>query len=400
MSQVERATVVGRGWKRHVCVGCGSRFSYRVERTVTGTGSTPESAELFAQQECASALKWCVEKHPCPSCGAFQPITFANPRLLLHLCVTVTAFLLLGTPLFLVLCGYQGMFMLLELENYTRTSIAVIASPCIALVALLSVVAHFLIALRNPNRNCESNLLDARKPIHEGKLVLDTEFMAAEAKAYPGFAGFSTTHRLLFGCMILAAVSPLGVEGVRLALGWVANPGWFPAVAGPGDTAYAYFDWTIESIGRQWNGTTNARLKNAQDLGIEDDILASRTRRDEWKDRLYETRQAPRLSEVWIAIDVTDDERLSRQLLELELKAQIRYPDSESATRFANRQRDVSTVRKLQLSTRHSGTIFNILWWLAECIVIILVGGGGGWLCWYNDRLLKRGGRAEFIPES
>src|SRR5262245_21107359 len=103
MAKTFNATVEVKCWKRHSCLGCGSKYSYVLERSVTGSASTAAAAERNADKLAEKALDNDVDKHPCPECGIYQPDMVGQSRRTGHwvvfwsLLVALTGVILLGS---------------------------------------------------------------------------------------------------------------------------------------------------------------------------------------------------------------------------------------------------------------------------------------------------------------
>lgn len=334
-------------WKQHKCVGCGGIFRYRLQRSTTRKGSTPEAAAQDAQTELRRVIKNAVDPRPCPSCGALQPEMIgqrsarAHGRLILaSIAITIIALILGGGA-------------------FARNDTVWIVVVAVTLVG----IGHLVTAMTNPNNNLARNLEKARADVDWKITILETPGTKSPPNRVSGAEKSSSATLVAFMLLAMSVVGAASSEARRLAGAWPLNRGFDPPVVGPGDTSRLEFPYTISSVKGYWSGAALVNVTNASDLGASGAHFFARSANDSWGDSIKAKSSATnRSSTVYADITVPDDASMAGKTPKLMVDLSVRYPSSTGASSFTEETRSFSHTASLVLAPPGAGSTYQWLW--------------------------------------
>jgi hypothetical protein len=356
MGTTYTSTVEVNVWKVHTCARCLGQFRYLFKRKKSGQGATPERASTAAHNAILKAVAHEVDRQPCPGCGLYQPDMIAAARAPRHWWV-----FWIGLAC-LVLVTILGAAEALTFQT------AALAATVVAATALL---AHLMIDVGNPNGDLDRNLRAGKTRVEAGQVIPMSEpATGTEVRDVPSF--WRSLHMACY-LVLAAAVGvmalPLVVPGLR---GWVLNPGWYPAVAGPGDTTHTYFPDRIETVKGFWNATAAlAVVENAAEVGLANPRLTAVSHNGKWPETISVSSKESKTGtpSLWSAVTIPDQPELVGKELRLKLGLLVTYPQLQGKM-FRNTSQEVMHNTTLRLSAPGSGTQYKSLWWYG------MVGGG------------------------
>jgi hypothetical protein len=365
MATTYRSTITVNVWKQHTCVHCGGTFRYLFKRKKTGQGASPDAASANARTAVVHALAHEVDMQPCPGCGLYQPDMVGSERSRRHWYLFWASLVLLALPLLL---GAT------DLLSFSTTSL-IGGGVCAALL-----LGHVLVDLRNPNRNLDANQRLAQERVERGDLWVPPDSRPQPAEADAGFAadtGRSPAHLVAYVLLGLGMLSFLLPELLRSARGWVENPGWYPAVAGPGDEVYTYFPDRISSVKGYWNAQANAQVVNANEAGLASPQLRVTSKTDSWGNSIsVKSSEKNSSSRLWASVLLPRDPNLAGQTLRIKIDMMVTYPAMQG-NGFENVQSSFNYTANLRLSAPQSGSQYRACWWggMLTGLVLALLSG-------------------------
>jgi hypothetical protein len=343
------ATAHVRCWKQHTCVGCGTIYRYVFQRSVTAQGPDNTSLQANLDKLVGATLQNEVDRHPCPTCGRYQPDMIAQ-RTGQHW------LLLFGWLIAAVVLGILA-----------ATNVFQDATICwtISTIAGLFVVLHLLVDLQNPNRNLARNRERAESRLLPG----DFELVSASSEPIDAVAeptGFGSGRALLFALFACLTMAPLAPEAVRSVRGWPINEGWYPQVIGPDDTARIYYPHTFQTIKGYWQGFPQVQVANWQDVGLPQPNLTASSNRSDWGQSIsVKSSETGSTVRPWMDVRFPPNAPADKPL-QLVSKMQVRFPESAGNNQF--RVRDVPldlSATALLAQTPQAGRTYNLVFWFA-----------------------------------
>src|SRR5262249_5575782 len=131
-------------------------------------------------------------------------------------------------------------------------------------------------------------------------------------------------YALLGGSVLLFLLPWL----IRTGMGMKTNAGWYPEVAGPGDSPYVYFDQTVpNAVKGLWNGTARVTVLNPNDLGGPVAVTAT-SKTNTWGDKISVSSKESKSSspKLWARIQLPADPKLAGKTLQLQIDMSVQYP--------------------------------------------------------------------------
>jgi hypothetical protein len=327
-----RRCIVAWYWKKHVCVGCGAAFRYSFGRLKARPARTPRAS-----------------MKPCPTCGLYQPDMVAGQRMTGHILSGVFGF---GAALALAITGVTLYF-----PDRVTMWLGVA-------VGTATVLGHFLVALRNPNRDTAANRERARQMLRSGDLErLRGETPDLAAGRLPRW-GLRPVHAVALVGMALGNVLFVAADLARLACGWPMNPQWHPGVVGPGDTSRLYFDEGFGSVKGLWRGKCTAWTLNERELGLGPVPLKVTTNQDMWGNVIWfdQGKESNNSVDPWVEVRVPDSPQIAGKRLDVRAELIAEFPVWHF-NHFDNEQRTLTRTAALQIAaTPGAGAIYRKLW--------------------------------------
>ena len=357
MAKTYTATISVSCFKQHACVGCQSKYSYKLERNVKGQGPTELAASKNAEKAAVKAIENESDFHPCPACGIVQPEMVADVR---------SGFFWTGA-----IVGVIGMAVALILGWTLVVTIAVsayVAAAVAGIVLLIFAVGCFY----NPNRSPESNRITSEKNVSLGTLSLDEKSESLVGPVVDEHCGLAAGHMAALGMMLVAIGVAAAPPLMSLIFGWTANTTCYPAVVGPGDTSCFYFDDKIVSINGMWRGSARATVVNADEVGFDIPVADASTKDSSWGDTITGKSVSNSTNKMWANVHFPDDPQWTGKTLDLDLSVQVTYP-YESGGGFDNASRKYRHRADVTLSTPGAGTLYHQTWWMGQVGVLVLV---------------------------
>lgn len=363
MATTYTQTVEVSVWKEHTCAACGQVYRYLFKRSMKGEGKSPEAAEAAAEKAVVRALEYEVDQQPCPGCGLFQPDMIAAQRSRRHWW-TFWA----GVPVY-------GLLLILVLADAMTYGTAGLLA---AVTAAALTAAHVVIGLQNTNRDLEANRKLARRRVKDGDIWVPEDTSEPEESAEPLGTGIGPGHYVCYALLAASVLAFLLPVVLRTALGMRSNAGWYPEVAGPGDSAYVYFPEKISSIKGMWSGSPQVTVVNAGELGGPVAVTAT-SKNSSWGNTITaKSREKNSSSTLWARVQFPADPRLAGKTLQLQITMNVQYPAIMGARQWAPQSKTASHRATIEMSSPGAGTKYKMGFWLGfigGCGLLFLGGG-------------------------
>jgi hypothetical protein len=268
------------------------------------------------------------------------------------------------------------------------------AVPWVALgVGVLGVAAHWYVERRNLNRDLERNKAAAEAGIARGHLRLSAAGREATAGTDPAGPTWSAAHGALFALLVVAVLALPSSQYLRLVNRWPLNQDLSPHVVGPGDTVRVYFPNKLQSIKGYWNGTGQATLLNATELGVSDRLTVV-SKKDTWGSQLnVKTTEERDSFTVWGDVTLPEVPALADKTLKLEVVTHVNYP-AIMGDKFEAKQTELSLKTEVKTAaTPRAGQIYQLAYYggvLGGSVVILVVA--------LSIMLLTKSHRAKALP--
>jgi hypothetical protein len=359
MATTYTSTIEINVWKEHTCLACGQQFRYLFKRTKKGTGGTEAAASQAANAAVMKALRSEVDMRPCPACGLYQPDMVASRRALYHWIFFGVAAAALALIIILALAE--------AVSCYTLTWIAVGIGAVIGL-------SHFLVDLRNPNRDLESNRNLAQAHVQKGDLWVGTPGPGGEGEN-PG-GGWTGAHTIAYA-LLGVAVLTLAIPGLlRTANGWPLNEKTYPEVMGPGDEVKVYVPNKITSVKGYWQGHAQAVIVNGPELGVANLPPLKATSNDsKWDQKISISSKESKESSptLWAKVQLPSNPELAGKKVQVLVKLQVLYPKLTGPERFDETMAEFTHNATLQLGSPMAGSTYRSAWWWGTLTGIFLI---------------------------
>jgi hypothetical protein len=271
MSTTYTSTIEVNVWKEHTCVTCGTKYRYLFKRTKQGQGATPDVAATNAHHSVVKALEHEVDMQPCPGCGTYQPDMIASQRSGRH---WITFWLTVPVV---------GLILLFACFDVFST---MTAAWLLGIFTGVTVLIHLLFDVIHPNANTAVNLELAQRREADGDLWLPHGIKQNNGPSVG--SGIGGGHYIAYALLSIAMMAFVAPAVLLFLMGGKLNPAWSPAVMGPGDEGYIYFDTRVNCVGGRWRGSPQAVIVNWNELGIQGPVpqLSCRSRQDNWGDQI------------------------------------------------------------------------------------------------------------------
>lgn len=353
------ATLTINCWKEHKCVGCGGTYRYKFTRQATGTGNTESDARDAVEKVALKKVEREVDERPCPHCGCIQPDMIGQKKANAHLglmCAGVVAALVL-----LIMAAIPSATWM----PYSR------AASILGVISTLVLLAHWFIALGNPNSNRDKNRAKAEKLIEAGEMEAVRKPREDRAEGDP--------KALAAGAMMWLLLSTTGTVLIAIPVllkavsGWVSNDGLKPEVVGPGDRVRVYFDTRIDAVQSRWSGIPTATATLADGRRVS---LPATSKSDSWGGQMSvkssEKNTHPTLwADLTLGADIPPG-----AALKIDVTMDVRYPTMGGGNNFVDGSTRATLKRDLALSSAGAGhTYWLTLWAMIGGAVLLAVGG-------------------------
>ena len=362
MAKRYTATAQLRCGKQHTCASCGCVFSYIMQRTVVGSGASPERANANLQSKYVKAQRDENDMHPCPNCGQYQQDMIGSRLAKKRKMIALAAFIM--PVLIPVLRGTYAV------QANTLTWIALLY--CAAIL-----VVQFLLGLHNPNRDREANRGVAADSIVRGTMraqpmTTAPELLNPNTTELPS-ATQSIGHKvvmLLFLIAVLLAVSP---EAIRTANKWPLNAECYPPVVGPADTARVYMKDSIQSVKGYWRGTPKAACQNpGQGGGLV--TIAARTNQNDWGDTIEaKSDEESSTSHPWVELTFPDTAELAGKTINCSINLMVEFPQLAGASQFRQIRQQMGRDVTIQFASAYAGSRYDSAWWSCTALALMTV---------------------------
>lgn len=307
---------------------------------------------------CDSSLK--LQELPCPDCGHYSSDQVEVNRGQFHHKLLIASIGLLTIPTLVILDW-------LSIE---------VGSAIGGLAGVLIMLGHLIVAVRNPNRNVDSNLRRSSKLIESEQIK---RFVAGNppAESYHGLLPLLYRQVAILLIMGIGIIGIVSAEALRRVNGWVTNHGVFPGVVGPGDHFTVHFDEKgRRSLGSIWGGTGKVLVKIGE-YGYSSVGLSATTQ----VEPQIEGRTVPRREKYfrpWLKIQIPETENLAWRQCDLRLNLDVTFPVRSNVqapgAKSINYDMSRATLRKdisVVMSSPHAGEIYLNAW---------ILGGIGGFV--------------------
>jgi hypothetical protein len=349
MATTYTATIEVKCWKEHTCQGCGGQFSYLLVRKVKGTAASQDKAAGAARAAAVTAIQRDVDMRPCPKCGLFQPDMIGARRARQH-----------WIWLWVGLAALVALLILYLTDLVPMNVLAWCAAGGFGLLTLFQA----LVVLSNPNRNLEANRQQAQQSGDSGAVQQggppgpEPEPTEIQAPSRP--AGL---WMLILFPMVIAILAALP-ELMRTGSGWPLNPGWYPPVAGPGDSTYLYLPHRISSIRGYWNGTATVVAEEVGQVAGRDKInIPAETNQSSWGQSISaKSSEKSSNSTLWARLKVPAAPDLAGKHLKCAIALAVSYPMAKG-NQFDNVNQPFNHVQDLNLATSGAGRVYKGAWW-------------------------------------
>lgn len=368
MSTTYTVTANVKCWKKHECVDCGCEFRYKFKRTIQGTGNSEKAAHASANKNVEATLRQQVDVRPCPSCGRVQPDMIGQVRAANHSIVGW------------VTLSIVSMFVILGATYILGAS----AAPFIVAILLAAAaVVNFLIAIRNPNSDLEANRSGTEKSVRKGEVEITEEGKTSGLEKPPHPMGMP--HWIGIGAGGLAAIVALAPVICTSFNGLKTNRESYPQVVSPGDEVKVYFDDTIDCVKSYWSGSPIAKITNAADLGIAENILSA-SKTSTWGGNIsVKSSEKHSRPSIWATLTLPNDPKIAGQTIRVRVNMNVRYPNADASDRFNDQNKPMSKEFEITVSPSSASTKYGTLWWLGMAGGSLLSVGS----CFYLRSLAK-----------
>jgi hypothetical protein len=335
-------------WKRDTCVGCGSRYCYRVRRKGVNTPKLRSDASG-------------VDLQPCPHCGLYQPDMVGARRGYYHLWITLGTSIFLGTAL-VFLGGLPSVQS--DLSMWIAIVLGVMILP-----------AQFVACLWNPNRNLKANRKKALEAVRNGDLDL---LRTRDEDNTPPRFGLRIGHLVALALMGLSLPFVTAGELLRSVQDWPYNRDCFPNVVGPGDEITVDFPEKIESVKGLWAGQATGEILNIGELNAGNLHMHTSSKLDTWGDKIsVEHTNSTETSRLWMRIALPDNEGLAGKEMKLRLQLTAVHPVAQG-NGFVNQSDSFSHTVTIRLAkTQHAGRIYDWVRHGGSAVALIGITGAG-----------------------
>ncbi|MFL5329436.1 MAG: hypothetical protein ACJ8C4_11025 [Gemmataceae bacterium] len=347
MATTYKSTIEVRCWKQHTCIGCGGAFAYLFTRKVTGQANTAEAATKAAQASAVNAMNAEVDMHPCPSCGLIQPDMVGARRARCHRWVFWS-----------MLVVASGLLILYLTDVVSVNVLAWSAGAAFALAAIIQWLAELQNLNRNPGANYEAALQKVERRVLHVRQPGTTDTPAPELCE----RRWSSTHWLALISLIAAALIAPSAEWLRMSHGWPLNSGWFPPVAGPGDSAYTYFPDGISSVKGYWSA--NSTVQATRPDGGPRFNVTSTTNKSSWGSSIsLKSSEKDSNSRLWAGVTLPNDPGLEGKTLNLQMDLNVTYPKI-AGQGFNVHDAAYHHATSLRVASAGAGARYVRTWWI------------------------------------
>jgi hypothetical protein len=382
MATTYTATLQVQCWKEHQCVGCDSRYRYRLSRKVSGTGPSESAAARNAQKAAVKTIERDVDTQPCPVCGYCQPDMIGVIRARRHWYVFWISLVCLLVPLILGLARVVPLPIVAWLT-------AGLGAACF--------LAHQFVAQYNPNRNLDANQQEGVNKLESGQLQLVSKGEQVEEGPVPG-ASLGGPTRLALLCVLVGVVAVTVPEVLRLTNGWPVNANQSPPVAGPGDKVTFYFPVSRSSVKGYWSGSAQAQVRDANNLGLANTSLQPTSHTSNWGNNIQAKSSEKNSSFTpWVELTIPNKPELAGQTLTFDLSLQLLYPLA-MGNQFNNMHDEIKHSATVALASPLSGQTYIKTWWLAALSCLVLTLGGGICLAVQGSRMRQQAHPTQVMP--
>jgi len=169
--------------------------------------------------------------------------------------------------------------------------------------------------------------------------------------------------KLICGLLIAAVLFIPAAEVLRLVRGWPLNSAWYPGVAGPGDSHYAYYPAELNWIKKLWNGEAEAEIENSAQVGLAKKTVVAEAKHDNWDARMIAARSDTySIATPWTRIVVPDVAELQGKTLDVKMNLTAIYPAPAGPGKYVDTRVDLEYREKLFLATPGAGALYMRLW--------------------------------------
>lgn len=340
------ATITINCWKEHRCVGCGGAYRYKFARKAQGTGNTESDAGAAAEKQAIQKMQGEVDERPCPHCGCLQPDMIGQEKANSHL----------GFMGFAAAAALALLIMaIIPSATWMPYSLAAYILGGISAVVL---VAHWAVALGNPNSNKARNREKAEKLVDAGEMEAVRKPSEDRAEGDPRAVVAGAMVWLLAATVgLLLILAPVILKAVN---GWSSNDGLKPDVVGPGDTVRVYFDTSIDCVSKLWSGSPQATAT----AGGKSITLSATASNDTWGMQMsVKNSQKNTRPTLWADVTIPKDDALAGQTLALTVKMDVRYPTMQGGNNFGDGRTQATLTRDLRLSAVSAGASYRLTFW-------------------------------------
>ena len=338
-------------WKIHTCVNCATLLRYKLSRSVSATANSEIECRNALGEAAQKALEGGVDHHPCPNCGLVQPEMVGAQRNGIHAgSLWGSVFLLIGLPICLA-------------TDVTISTWVVIGF----VLALLMVLVHWYAAASNPNTRLEANRALAGLEVQARRLFSEPPEEPQTTRSAGELADLTDgSHPKALGLLAVGLLLIALPEVARVGRGWSANPNWYPAVIGPGDTATYYFHQRISSIKGYWKGDVKAEI-------VDGAQLKATTNQNAWGNSMsVKSSEKNSSSSLWAKVDFPGEPALAGKKAAIRMQVNYVKPEMSGAKSFREVEGKVDEAPDVKFSSPNAG---------AQYLLLARLGAIGGPLC-------------------
>jgi hypothetical protein len=235
-----------------------------------------------------------------------------------------------------------------------------------AVTGLVSASLHTWISRKSFNSGWQAARVAVARAVAEGSVVVE-----AEGLGEPQPATDLSTPRIVYLFLGLAWVSVLLIPIpllLRVANAWPVNSQAKPSIVGPGDTVHIELPDSVRSIDGRWRATPTVVIENAREFGVEPTTIQATSRTGDWGVKLWTDSPSERAANLWVDLQLPEDERLAKKTVELRIEMEVAYPVLRGGNTFDDRREKFTNTLKLQTATPHAAR--------SNLLSYIVAGGG------------------------
>ena len=225
-------------------------------------------------------------------------------------------------------------------------------------ISLVILLAHWFVALKNPNANKERNREKAEKLVAASGMQAVSKPREDQAEGDP--PAVAPDVKLWLVGATLGFLLILALVLLKTVNGWKSNDGLKPEVVGLGDTVHLVFDTRIDCVQSLWSG--GARAGTTVDGRWVP--LPTVTQTSDWEVQMSVKSGERHTSPVlWADVMVPSDPALAGQTLALTVSMPVRFPTMGGGNAFDDQVAQATLNRDLYVSAAGARQVYWLTFW-------------------------------------